>query len=62
VITGRASKGIARYLRHEGTRLVTEPESFLVTKDDEPVDGELDRARHWGARLTAAWEVSDVPR
>ena len=61
-VTGRASKGIARHLRHAGARLVAEPESFLVTKDEVPVEGELDRARHWGAGLTAAWKLSDLPR
>jgi hypothetical protein len=35
-LTGRASKGIARRLRHHGLTLITEPESFLVTKENWP--------------------------
>lgn len=51
VLTGRASKGIARRLRHAGATVVVPPESFLVTKADELVPDELDHARAWGARL-----------
>ncbi len=53
VLTGRASKGIARRLRHRGFTVVAEPESFLVTKQNRLVDGEADRARTWGATLAA---------
>jgi hypothetical protein len=53
LLTGQASKGIGRRLRHLGRRLVAEPESFFVAEDDlEP--GEEDRARGWGARLATA--------
>ncbi|HUZ55531.1 MAG TPA: flavodoxin domain-containing protein [Streptosporangiaceae bacterium] len=52
-ITGRASKGVGRELRHHGFELVTEPESFIVTKENHLVGEEGDRARTWGARLAA---------
>jgi hypothetical protein len=54
VLTGSASKGIARRLRQHGFALVAEPESFLVTKDNRLEDGESTRAREWGASLAAA--------
>src|SRR5262249_22477355 len=50
-VTGRASKGVGKALRHHGYELIAEPESFLVTKDDALGAGEVDRARTWGARL-----------
>lgn len=52
--TGRASKGIAKRLRHHGCELVAEPESFLVTKQDHLVGDEMVHARAWGATLAAA--------
>ena len=52
-ITGRASKGVGRELRHHGFELVTEPESFIVTKANHLAAEEGDRARAWGARLAA---------
>jgi Flavodoxin domain len=54
VLTGRASKGIARKLRHGGATLVVEPESFLVTKDNHLEPGEEERARAWGSDLASA--------
>jgi Flavodoxin len=52
VLTGRASKGIHRRLRQHGLQLAAEPESFLVTKDNDLKPGEADRAREWGEQLT----------
>jgi hypothetical protein len=52
--TGRASKGIAKRLRHHGCTLVAEPMSFLVTKENHLVDDEAAHARAWGAQLAAA--------
>jgi flavodoxin len=52
-LTGAASHGIARRLRHHGYSLVAEPESFLVTNDGLLVDGEAARARAFGADLAA---------
>lgn len=53
-LTGRASKGIAKRLRHHGCELVVEPMSFLVTKDNHLVDDEVAHARAWGAEVAAA--------
>jgi len=53
-LTGRASKGIAKRLRHHGCDLVVEPTSFLVTKDNHLVDDEAAHARAWGAELATA--------
>jgi hypothetical protein len=52
-LTGRASKGIARRLRKVGFDLVTEPESFLVDKENRLLPGEEQRAEEWGARLAS---------
>jgi menaquinone-dependent protoporphyrinogen IX oxidase len=51
VLTGRASKGIARKLRHHGAALLAEPESFFVTKANRLEPDEETRAREWGDRL-----------
>ena len=53
VLTGRASKSIARQLKACGFSIVAEPESFLVTKDSHLAAGEEERARAWGGRLAA---------
>ena len=49
--TGRAAKGVARLLERHGLTLIAEPESFLVTKDNQLVPGEEDRAQEWGGLL-----------
>ena len=53
-LTGRASKGIAHRLRTHGWKLLVEPESFLVDKENELVTGEVERAIAWGDALAAA--------
>ncbi len=53
-MSGRASKGIARRLRHHGLDVVVEPESFLVNADNHLLEGEADRATEWATQLTAA--------
>lgn len=50
-LTGRASKGIARELRHHGFGMAADPESFLVTKESHLAADEEARARAWGERL-----------
>jgi hypothetical protein len=55
--TGRASKGIAKRLRAAGCTLVTDPCSFLVTKQSHLVEHEEAHAREWGAQLGAALGV-----
>jgi len=59
VFTGRASKGIARELRHHGARLISEPRSFFVTKDNRLEPHEESEAHEWGAQLA---EVLDGQR
>jgi hypothetical protein len=51
LLTGRASKGIARLLESGGFALVAEPESFLVDKDTHLLAGEEERAQAWGEHL-----------
>jgi hypothetical protein len=53
-MTGSAARGIARRLRHHEYE-VGWTESFLVDDSEGPLaEGELDRARAWGATLHAA--------
>jgi hypothetical protein len=53
-LTGAASHGIAKRLRRHGFD-VLDTASFLVTTGEGPlVDGELERARRWGAELAAS--------
>jgi hypothetical protein len=49
-LTGAASKGIASRLARRGFR-IADRASFLVTKDNQLIDGELSRASAWGASL-----------
>ena len=51
ILSGRASKGISKQLRHHGYQLVVDPESFLVTKETHLEADEHARARAWGAQL-----------
>ena len=53
VLSGRASKGIAKALRQHGCSLITDPESFLVTKETHLEPHEEAHARRWGAELAA---------
>jgi hypothetical protein len=53
-LIGSAARGIAKRLRRCGSRLIAAPESFVVTGSDGPLrDGEIERARRWGATLGA---------
>ena len=54
LLTGRASKGLAKQLHQHGFGQVAEPESFLVDKENHLEPGEEERAEEWGARLAAA--------
>jgi len=53
-LTGRASKRADRLLRADGSDVVAEPESFLVTRQDRLDSQETGRARDWAARLAAS--------
>ena len=51
-LTGAAARGIARRLRRRGYDVIADPNSFLVEDSEGPAaEGELDRARAWGASL-----------
>ena len=50
-LTGRASKGISHALRRQGYEVISDPGSFLVTKQNTLVEGEQVRARNWGITL-----------
>jgi hypothetical protein len=50
-LTGSAAKGIGKQLEKHGFRLVDEPESFLVDKQNHLLAGEADRAMRWGEAL-----------
>ena len=53
-MTGVAAHGIARRLRRRGIDVIS-TESFLVEDTEGPLEnGELDRAREWGAKLAQA--------
>jgi len=57
-LTGAARHGIAKRLRRHGYT-VLDTTSFLVSANEGPlVDGELERARRWGAELVAALPAS----
>lgn len=51
LLTGRASKGLARALRRRGFEVIAKPESFLVTKQNRLEPQEASRARAWAAGL-----------
>jgi hypothetical protein len=51
ILSGDASAAIEKRLRHLGSHAIAPSASFLVTFDNELVDGELDRAREWGRSL-----------
>jgi hypothetical protein len=59
--TGRASKGVTRLLRAHGFDVAMQPESFLVTKQNQLVTDESTRAREWGAKLAAGAARSREP-
>lgn len=60
IVTGRASKTIARELRRHGAELVADPESFLVA-ENRLAPGELERARSWGRDLAFRLQPSASP-
>ena len=61
-LTGVASRGIAKRLRHLGYSVV-DSESFLVEDSEGPLaKGELDRAREWGEKLASELAVTAEQR
>lgn len=51
LFTGSAAAAIDKRLTKLGSRRVAPPMSFLVDRDSHLEDGEIDRARRWGAEL-----------
>ena len=51
VLTGRASLGISRRLRHHGFTEVAAPKSFVVDRGNALVDGEVARAHEWATAV-----------
>jgi hypothetical protein len=58
VLTGRASKAIAKLLERHGLTEIAPAQSFLVTKDNRLRPGEEDRAEQWGRHLAARLPVA----
>lgn len=57
-LPGSAARAIRRRLRRCGATVADAPQSFFVQGSEGPlIDGELDRARAWGAGLAAAATV-----
>ena len=54
LLTGRASRVIARRLVRHGYELIAEPESFLVDKQTRLLDSEAERARYWAKGLATS--------
>lgn len=54
ILTGRASRAIARALARKGARMLLDPASFLVDRRSRLLAGELERARAWGVELASA--------
>jgi hypothetical protein len=54
MLTGRASRRIAKLLKRRGYRLVAAPQSFLISSHNTLLDGEASWARRWGITLGAA--------
>jgi hypothetical protein len=48
LVTGQASKGIAKRLRKHGFDVIVDVESFFVDKSNHLEPGEADRATAWG--------------
>ncbi len=57
LVTGQASKGIAKRLGRHGFDLVAEPESFFVDKENHLEADEADRASAWGRRLAESLQA-----
>jgi hypothetical protein len=54
LLTGRASRPIARLLKRHGYRLVAAPEGFLVCSHGTLLEGQASWARRWGMIIAAA--------
>jgi hypothetical protein len=60
-LPGSAAKAAAKLLRRKKLELIAPAESFYVAGTDGPLlDGEIERARRWGAELASACEKTTV--
>ncbi|MGZ5128025.1 MAG: flavodoxin family protein [Actinomycetota bacterium] len=50
-VSGSAALGIARRLEGHGYVVVTPPQSFFVTEENQLEPGQLERAEEWGADI-----------
>lgn len=57
LFTGAASASTHRHLARRGLSELVPAESFVVTTHNRLSDGELARARDWGAVIAAAWRA-----
>lgn len=60
ILSGAASGRIEHRLKERGSRAVLPAASFLVSKETVLEDGELDRARRWGASAGNAAGIRTV--
>jgi hypothetical protein len=51
ILTGSAAKGLGRRLRGRGFRLAVDPESFLVSTENQLLAGELEHAASWAIEV-----------
>jgi hypothetical protein len=59
-LPGSAARAAARAMSRGGHRTIVKPTSFYVRDIDGPLlDGEIDRANHWGSDLDSAAATSD---
>jgi hypothetical protein len=60
LLTGSAAKGIGRRLKRRGFRLVSEPESFLVSTANRLLEGEVEHAADWGRKVAERASVREA--
>jgi len=61
LLTGRASRSIAKALGRHGAHLVVRPESFLVDRSSHLVAGEEARAEAWARQVASVIGRGDTP-
>jgi hypothetical protein len=62
LLTGRSSRQVARLLRAHGFDVAAPPESFLVTKQNQLVPDEPERAREWAGKLARRTNIGHPVR
>jgi Flavodoxin domain len=60
-LTGSAARTIARRLRALGYTLLPGPESFLVSKENALIEGEISHATAWGAHIAERTAARATP-